>query len=71
MSDDNIWTDDCAPVRYLMASTRRTPEVAEYPDLGQIAVQAQTGSQTGKPCSQPIVEGLYERLWFLHDVEPG
>lgn len=47
------------PVRYLMASTRRVPEVAEYPDLGQIAVQAPTGSQTG------------DRLWFIHDVEQG
>jgi uncharacterized cupin superfamily protein len=44
-------------VRYLMASTLESPEVAEYPDLNQIAVQAQTRSLTG------------ERLWFIHDVE--
>jgi uncharacterized cupin superfamily protein len=45
------------PVRYLMASTLSSPEVAEYPDLHQITAQARTGSQTG------------ERLWFIHDVE--
>jgi uncharacterized cupin superfamily protein len=43
-------------VRYLMASTLRSPEVAEYPDLQQITAQARTASQTG------------ERLWFIHDV---
>jgi hypothetical protein len=42
-----------------MASTLRSPEVAEYPDLKQITVQAPTGSLTG------------ERLWFIHDVEPS
>ena len=45
------------PVRYLVASTLGSPEVAEYPDLGQITAQAQTGSQTG------------ERLWLIHDVD--
>jgi len=44
------------PVRYVIASTLRSPEVAEYPDLGQITAQARTGSQTG------------ERLWLIHDV---
>jgi uncharacterized cupin superfamily protein len=44
------------PVRYLMASTLVSPEVAEYPDLGQITAQARTGSQTG------------ERLWLIHDL---
>jgi uncharacterized cupin superfamily protein len=48
-----------APVRYLMASTLTSPEVAEYPDLRQITAQARTGSQTG------------ERLWLIHDVEPA
>jgi uncharacterized cupin superfamily protein len=43
-------------VRYLMASTLVSPEVAEYPDLRQITAQARTGSQTG------------ERLWLIHDV---
>jgi uncharacterized cupin superfamily protein len=50
-------TDDV--VRYVMASTLSSPEVAEYPDLGQITAQARTGSQTG------------ERLWLIHDVEPA
>jgi uncharacterized cupin superfamily protein len=44
------------PVRYLMASTLQSPEVAEYPDLGQITAQARTASQTG------------ERLWLIHEV---
>lgn len=48
-----------SPARYLMASTRGGPEVAEYPDLRQITVQAATGSQTG------------DRLWFIYDVPPG
>jgi uncharacterized cupin superfamily protein len=51
--------DTDAPVRYLMASTLHSPEVAEYPDLGKITAQARTGSQTG------------ERLWLIHDVEPS
>jgi uncharacterized cupin superfamily protein len=46
-----------APVRYLMASTLVSPEVAEYPDLNQITAQARTGSQTG------------ERLWLIHAVQ--
>ena len=47
------------PARYLMASTRPSPEVAEYPDHGQITAQAFTASQTG------------ERLWLIHDVAQG
>jgi uncharacterized cupin superfamily protein len=42
--------------RYLVASTRPSPEVAEYPELGQITAQATTASQTG------------ERLWLIYDV---
>jgi uncharacterized cupin superfamily protein len=45
------------PVRYVVTSTNRLPEVAEYPDLKQITAQARTASQTG------------ERLWLIHDVE--
>jgi uncharacterized cupin superfamily protein len=44
------------PVRYLMASTLVSPEVAEYPDLHQITAQARTGSQTGEP------------LWLIHEL---
>jgi len=46
------------PVRFVMVSTRSTPEVVEYPDLGQITAQALTSSQTG------------ERLWLIYDVPP-
>lgn len=42
--------------RYLVASSRQFPEVAEYPELGQITAQAPTASQTG------------ERLWLIHDL---
>ena len=44
------------PVRYLMASTISSPEVAEYPDLRQITAQGRTASLTGG------------RLWLIHDV---
>jgi uncharacterized cupin superfamily protein len=44
------------PVRFVMVSDHPSPEVVEYPDLGQITAQARTGSQTG------------ERLWLIHDV---
>ena len=44
-------------VRYLVAGIRVTPEVVEYPDLGQITAQARTASQTG------------DRLWLIHDVQ--
>jgi uncharacterized cupin superfamily protein len=52
-----VSNDTDEPVRYLMASTLASPEVAEYPDLKQITAQARTGSQTG------------EQLWLIHDVE--
>lgn len=42
--------------RYLMASSRQLPEVAEYPDLGKITVQGPTASQTG------------QQLWFIYDL---
>jgi len=47
------------PVRFVMVSDHPSPEVVEYPDLGQITAQARTGSQTG------------ERLWLIHDVPQG
>jgi uncharacterized cupin superfamily protein len=46
-----------APVRYVIASTLRSPEVAEYPDIKKITAQARTESQTG------------DRLWLIHDLE--
>jgi uncharacterized cupin superfamily protein len=42
--------------RYLVASSRQVPEVAEYPELGQITVQGPSRSQTG------------DQLWFIHDA---
>jgi uncharacterized cupin superfamily protein len=42
--------------RFLMADSKQMPEVAEYPELGQITAQARTASQTG------------ERLWLIYDV---
>jgi uncharacterized cupin superfamily protein len=45
-------------VRYVMVSSQKLPEVAEYPDHKKITAQARTESQTG------------ERLWLIHDVEP-
>ena len=35
------------PTRHLVAGIRITPEVVEYPDLGQLTAQARTLSQTG------------------------
>jgi uncharacterized cupin superfamily protein len=49
--------DTGEPVRFLMASTRPSPEVVEYPDLKQLTAQAFTDSQLG------------ERLFVIHDVE--
>jgi uncharacterized cupin superfamily protein len=47
------------PVRYLMAGTRPSPEVVEYPDLGQLTAQSLHESQAG------------ERLFVIHQlVEP-
>jgi uncharacterized cupin superfamily protein len=51
-----IRNDTDEPVRYVMVSDHPSPEVAEYPELGQITAQASTGSQTG------------ERLWLVYDV---
>jgi uncharacterized cupin superfamily protein len=44
------------PVRYLMAGTRPSPEVAEYPDLGQLTAQSRHESQLG------------ERLFVIHQL---
>jgi uncharacterized cupin superfamily protein len=47
------------PVRYLMAGTRPSPEVVEYPDLGQLTAQSRHDSQAG------------EQLFVIHQlVEP-
>jgi uncharacterized cupin superfamily protein len=38
-----------APVRYVVAGIRVSPEVVEYPDLGQLTAQSRLASQTGEP----------------------
>jgi uncharacterized cupin superfamily protein len=51
-----VRNDTTQPARFVMISDHPSPEVVEYPDLGQITAQAGTGSQTG------------ERLWLIYDV---
>ena len=51
--------DSGAPARFLLVSDHPSPEVVEYPDLGQVTAQARTGSQTGEP------------LWLIHEVRPS
>jgi uncharacterized cupin superfamily protein len=48
--------DSDEPVRYLVAGTRVSPEVVEYPDLKQLTAQSRHNSQTGG------------RLFVIHDV---
>ena len=38
-----------ATVRYVVAGTRVSPEVAEYPDLGQVTAQSHHPNQNGEP----------------------
>jgi uncharacterized cupin superfamily protein len=45
------------PVRYIVAGTRESPEVVEYPDLKQLTAQSRFPSQTGGP------------LFVIHDVK--
>lgn len=45
------------PVRYLVAGTRPSPEVVEYPDLGQVTAQSRHLSQRGEP------------LFLIHTLE--
>jgi len=42
-----------------MAGTRVSPEVAEYPDLGQVTAQSRHASQKGNP------------LFVIHTLEDG
>jgi uncharacterized cupin superfamily protein len=50
--------DTDEPVRYVMAGTRVSPEVVEYPDLKQVTAQSRLVSTIGG-----------ERLFLIHDVE--
>jgi uncharacterized cupin superfamily protein len=47
------------PIRYLVAGTRVSPEVVEYPDLGQLTAQSRLHSQQDKP------------LFVIHTLEKG
>jgi uncharacterized cupin superfamily protein len=51
--------DTDEPVRYVMAGTRVSPEVVEYPDLKQVTAQSRLASTTGEP------------LFLIHDVQEG
>ena len=52
-----IRNDTDEPVRYVVAGTRVSPEVVEYPDLKQLTAQSRHDSMTGK------------RLFVIHDVK--
>ena len=43
-------------VRYMMVSNFASPDVVEYPDIGQVSVMAVTESQLGEP------------LWHMHSI---
>jgi len=47
------------PVRFLVAGTRPSPEVVEYPDLGQLTAQSRLPSQRD------------EQLFVIHTLEEG
>ena len=48
--------DTDEPVRYVVFGNRVSPEVVEYPDLGQVTAQSRHPSQTGDP------------LFLIHDL---
>jgi uncharacterized cupin superfamily protein len=54
-----IRNDTEEAVRYVVAGTRVSPEVVEYPDLGQLTAQSRLASQTGDP------------LFVIHTLEEG
>ncbi|HET7573148.1 MAG TPA: cupin domain-containing protein [Gaiellaceae bacterium] len=51
--------DGDEPVRYLVAGTRVSPEVVEYPDLGQVTAQSRLPTHGGG------------QLFVIHDLEEG
>ena len=54
-----IRNDTDEPVRYVVAGTRVSPEVVEYPDLGQLTAQSRLPSQQGAP------------LFVIHTIGEG
>lgn len=51
--------DTVEPVRYVMAGTRVSPEVCEYPDLGQLTAQSRLPTHDGS------------QLFVIHTLEEG
>jgi uncharacterized cupin superfamily protein len=51
--------DTDGPVRYLVAGTRVSPEVVEYPDLGQLTAQSRLPAHDGS------------QLFVIHRLEEG
>lgn len=51
-----------APARYLMLSTKTTPEIVEYPELGTIRVVTRLPSEPSDPNEDPR-----DRLWLQFD----
>jgi uncharacterized cupin superfamily protein len=51
--------DTGGPVRYVVAGIRVSPEVVEYPELGQVTSQSRFQSQRGEP------------LFLIHDLGEG
>ncbi len=54
-----IRNDTDKTVRFVVAGTRVSPEVVEYPDLGQVTAQSREASQKGDP------------LFLIHTLENG
>lgn len=56
LGDRRVENRSGAPVRILVAGNRDSPEVAEYPDLGQVTAQSRLPSQAG------------EELFLIHQL---
>jgi quercetin dioxygenase-like cupin family protein len=54
-----IRNDTDETVRFVVAGTRVSPEVVEYPDLGQLTAQSRHANQKGDP------------LFVIHTLEDG
>ena len=53
----NVVNRTDVPVRYVVADTKVTPEIIEYPESGKLAAMARTDSQRGGP------------LWTVHRLD--
>jgi uncharacterized cupin superfamily protein len=52
-----VWNATDEPARYVIASTKASPEVCEYPDSGKLLAMSLLESQRG------------ERLWSVHRLD--